>query len=426
MTVLAGIRFVEAAQAAEAAAGLARRLEEPLHLVHVLPAEAEQVPGMAARAFVHGALSTLAQRVGAGLKVTVEVASGETHLALLAAVAERHASLLVVGRPPEEAGRGVGGTVERLAAACPVPMLVVPDAQPFSSWGEGQPLKVVVGVDVSRPARAALSVVERLARAGPVELTAVRIVYPLVEARRLGLPLPVDYRELGPELEAALGREVEEAIGSARAAARSTHVRLRPTLGSAADPLLAEATDAGADLLALGTHHRRALARLWSVSGPALRHSRMAVLTVPAGAAAAEEAVGFATVVAATDFSALGDAAVALGRAALRPGGTLHLVHVARSQPSAEEEQALLGRLRSLAPAADEGIRVEAEVRVRHQPAGADEAACILQSAERVAADLVVVGASGHSLLRSRLLGSVATKLLSSSPLPVLVARPTD
>ncbi len=425
MTVLAGIRFVEAAQAAEAAAGLARRLEAPLHLIHVLPGEAEQVPGLAARAFVHGALSTLARRVGTGLNVTVEVASGETHLALLAAVAEKHASFLVVGRPPGEAGRGVGGTVERLAAACPVPMLVVPDAHPFSSWGEGQPLKVVVGVDASRPARAALSVVERLARAGPVELTAVRIVYPLFESRRLGLPLPVDYRELGPELEAALGREVEEAIAGARAAARTTHVRLRPSLGSAADPLLAEAGEAGADLLALGTHHRRALARLWSVSGPALRHSRMAVLTVPAGTAA-EEAAGFSTVVAATDFSPLGDAAVALGRAALRAGGTLHLVHVAKSQPSAGEEAALLGRLRSLVPALDEGISVEAEVRVRHQPAGADEAACILQSAERVAANLVVVGASGHSVLRSRLLGSVATKLLSSSPLPVLVARPPE
>jgi len=202
-------------------------------------------------------------------------------------------------------------------------------------------------------------------------------------------------------------------------------VRLCPSLGSAAEPLLAEAGEAGADVLALGTHHRRALSRLWSVSGPALRHSRMAVLTVPAGAAP-EAMAGFSTVVAATDFSALGDAAVALGRAALAPGGTLHLVHVARSQPSAGEEAALLARLRSLVPAAEDGVRVEAEVRVRHQPPGADEAACILQSAERVAADLVVVGAGGHSMLRSRLLGSVATKLLGSSPLPVLVARPPE
>ena len=225
-------------------------------------------------------------------------------------------------------------------------------------------------------------------------------------------------------MEAALGREVEEAIGRASAAASRTRVRLCPTLGSAADPLLAEAAEAGADLLALGTHHRRSLARLWSVSAPALRQSRMAVLTVPAGAA--QEAVGFTNVLAATDFSALGDAAVALARAALAPGGRLHLVHVARTQPSPDEEAALLRQLRSLVPAAADAVQVEAEVRVRHQPAGADEAACILQSAERAGADLVVVGAGGHSMLRSRLLGSVASKLLGSSPLPVLVARPPD
>jgi nucleotide-binding universal stress UspA family protein len=69
---------------------------------------------------------------------------------------------------------------------------------------------------------------------------------------------------------------------------------------------------------------------------------------------------------------------------------------------------------------------VEAEVRVRQQPPGSDDAACILQSAERVAADLVAVGAGSHSVLRSRLLGSVAMKLLGSSPLPVLVARPPE
>ncbi|MGO9829498.1 MAG: universal stress protein [Myxococcaceae bacterium] len=425
MTVLAGIRFLEATQAAEAAAGLARRLKERLHLVHVLPAEAEQVPGLAAAAFVHGALTALAERVGAGLQVTVQVARGETHLGLLSAVAEQQASLLVVGRPPPEAGRGPGGTVERLSAACPVPMLVVPDPEPFTRWGEQRPLQVVVGVDGSRPTRAALALVERLARAGPVHFTAVRIVYPLYEARRLGLPLPVDYAELSPELAAALQREVEEAIAAVRASARDTRIRLHPSLGRTADPLVAEATVANADLLALGTHHRRALARLWSVSEPALRLSRMAVLTVPAPEATAEDTHGFHTVVAATDFSALGDTAVALGRAALQPGGTLHLVHVTKSHPSAAEEAALVRRLRSLVPDTAE-VKVEAEVRVRQTPPGSDEASCILQTAERVAADLVAVGAGGHSTLRSRLLGSVAMKLLGSSVLPVLVARPPE
>jgi nucleotide-binding universal stress UspA family protein len=427
VTVLAAIRFVEAAAVAEAAAGFARQLGQPLHLVHVLPAEAVQVPGDAARAFIRIALETLARRLGTdGLPVTSVVASGETHLELLSVAAQAHASLLVVGLPPAEAGRGRGGTVERLSRDCPVPLLAVPTEEPFASWGPERPLRVVMGVDTSRPTRAAAAFVERLAQRGPVELTAVRIVYPLYDARRLGLPLPMDYGELGPELEAALRREVEDVLQGVRRAARSTRIELHPSIGRAADPLVAQAMESGADVLALGTHHRRALGRLWSVSRQALRLRRMAILAVPATETTREEARGFHTVVAATDFSPLGDEAVALARAAVQAGGTLHLVHVAQTKPSVEEEAALSARLRSLVAEGADGVDVQVEVRVRNQPPGSDEASCILQSAERASADLVCVGAGGRSVLRLSLLGSVATRLLAKSSRPVLLARPSE
>ena len=88
MSVLAAIRFIEAAAVGEAAAGLARRLGEPLHLVHVLPAESAQVPGDGAKSFIHGALAALARRLGTnGLRVTFQVAAGEAHVELLAAAA---------------------------------------------------------------------------------------------------------------------------------------------------------------------------------------------------------------------------------------------------------------------------------------------------------------------------------------------------
>jgi nucleotide-binding universal stress UspA family protein len=427
MSVLAAIRFVEAAAVAEAAAGVARRLGQPLHLVHVLPSEAAQVPGDAARAFVRGALQALAQRLAMdALPITSEVAVGETHLALLGCVARTHASLLFVGRPPPDAGRGRGGTLERLSEECPVPLFAVPAAEPCASWGSDHPLRVAVGVDSSAPSYAAMSLVELLARAGPVDLIAVRIVYPFYDCRRLGLPLPVDYQAIGPELEAALRREVDAVIGKARAAARSTTVHLHPSLGRAADPLVDHATRGGADLLVIGTHHRRALGRLWSVSHHALRLARMAVATVPATSVTTEAKHGFQTVVAATDFSALGDQAVTLARAAVEEGGTLHLVHVAKSKPSAEEEAALVGRMRSLVEVGEDGIHVDAEVRVRDQPPGSDDAACILQSAERVRADLIAVGAGGRQVLLRMLLGSVATQVMAGAHVPVLVARPPE
>jgi len=424
VSVVAAIRFIEAAAVAEAAAGLARRLGEPLHLVHVLPAESAQVPGDGARAFIRGALTALARRLGTGgLQVTLEVAAGEAHVQLLAATAESHASLLVVGLPPPEAGRGRGGTVDRLAESCPVPMLAVSDAEPFASWSPERPLQVAVGVDTSRPAHAAAALVKRLAEKGPVELTAVRIVNPLIDARRFGLPLPMDFQELGAELTTALRQEVEGVLKGARAAARSTRIVLQPSIGNAAGSLVAMAEESQAEVLVLGTHHRHALARLWSVSHQTLRLRRMAVLTVPSVPVTPAEVRPFQSVLAATDFSLLGDEAVALACAALRKGGTLHLVHVAKRQPSAEEQIVLLRRLRSLVSDVEEGIGIETEVRVRNQPPGSDEASCILQSAQRIGADLIAFGASGRSALRMSVLGSVAMKLLAGAHSPLLVAR---
>jgi nucleotide-binding universal stress UspA family protein len=426
VSVLAAIRFIEAAAVGEAAAGLARRLGEPLHLVHVLPAESAQVPGDGARSFIHGALGALAKRLGVhGVRVTFQVATGEAHVELLAAAAETHASIMVVGLPPPEAGRGRGGTVDRLSEACPVPLLAVPGGEPFASWGPDRPLRLALGVDMSRPAHAAAALVTTLAEKGPVELTAVRIVYPILESRRLGLPLPVDFQELGPELTATLRREVEGVLQGASAAARSTQIVLHAGIGNAAGALIAMAEEARAEVLVLGTHHRRALARLWSVSHQTLRLRRMAVLTVP-GVAPSSEVRSFHTVLVATDFSPLGDQAVALGHAALHNGGKLHLLHVAKSQLSSEEQTALLRRLRGLISDVDEGLVIETEVRSRNQPPGSDEASCILQSAERIGADLIAVGAGTHVTLRMSLLGSVATKLMASATIPVLVARSSE
>ena len=179
-----------------------------------------------------------------------------------------------------------------------------------------------------------------------------------------------------------------------------TVVSLRASLGRPADPLVEAAAAANADLLVLGTHQRRALSRLASVSHHALQLAQMAVAAVPATKEPAQRAARFHTVVAATDFSPLGNRAVALGCGALRENGTLHLVFVAPEQPSPAEQKALLERLGTLVPPG-EGVRTETEVRIRGVPAGSDEAACILQTSERVGANLICVGAGGRNPLCS-------------------------
>ena len=50
-------------------------------------------------------------------------------------------------------------------------------------------------------------------------------------------------------------------------------------------------------------------------------------------------------------------------------------------------------------------------------------AAGILQSASQVGADLIVVGSHGRSGVARLMLGSVASKVVAESPVPVLVAR---
>jgi nucleotide-binding universal stress UspA family protein len=60
------------------------------------------------------------------------------------------------------------------------------------------------------------------------------------------------------------------------------------------------------------------------------------------------------------------------------------------------------------------------------QPRRAEDVAAasgILQSASQVGADLIVVGSHGRSGVARLMLGSVASKVVAESPVPVLVAR---
>jgi nucleotide-binding universal stress UspA family protein len=47
----------------------------------------------------------------------------------------------------------------------------------------------------------------------------------------------------------------------------------------------------------------------------------------------------------------------------------------------------------------------------------------IVQTAQSEGADLIVMGSHGRSGLARLMLGSVATKVVAESPIPVLVAR---
>ncbi|MCQ4165550.1 universal stress protein [Tahibacter harae] len=72
-------------------------------------------------------------------------------------------------------------------------------------------------------------------------------------------------------------------------------------------------------------------------------------------------------------------------------------------------------RARETLEATGVAVQVRAEV--------GDPAEVIRDSAKAVQADLIVMGSHGRGNLRNLLLGSVVTKVLASSPVPVLVVR---
>jgi nucleotide-binding universal stress UspA family protein len=141
-------------------------------------------------------------------------------------------------------------------------------------------------------------------------------------------------------------------------------------------------------------------------------------------------------VLACTDFSRLGDAAIGHACSVLGAGGeviALHVIPVWPPLPSAaqaedaaklvtaEERKTALERLQAMIPrdAAERGIAFRAEI-----AAGGRAAKVICRIAERENADLICLASHGRSGVARAVLGSVAGGVIAQSRRPVLVVRP--
>jgi nucleotide-binding universal stress UspA family protein len=235
--------------------------------------------------------------------------------------------------------------------------------------------------------------------------------------------------------------EVEEAdvlsdlhsVGAGDAAVAAPRVRERQVVHpSAAEGLLAYATEHDVRLLVLGTHGRRGLRRLvlGSVAEEVVRRSEVPVLTVGRGASAAEPTGGRLLVP--VDFSEHQAPLLAHAREwALAYDMAVTLVHVVelegvpdvyglRSQPP--NPDALAERTReALSETADDlrahGLDVQVDVRTGHAAPG------ILEAADALAPDLLAVATHGRSGVDRVLMGSVAESVLRQAPCPVLTVK---
>jgi nucleotide-binding universal stress UspA family protein len=434
MTIVCGTDLSERSRpAVAAAAAIARRAREPLHLVHVvvsgelLDADLrERLTAIASELLAREA-ERVAGTVSDGVKRTVLVGHAVGEL-LSFADAER-ATLVVVSSQGHAASPlyRLGGASERIAHESAHPVLVVRDATPFEAWARGErALRVVVGVDFTASSVSAVRWLKTLRRAGPCDVVFGHVYDGVDVLRRYGKGGVQSLIEPDPGIERLLERDLAAIVGEVPGEGQVAF-RARLALGRFADHLVELADAERADLVVVGTHHRRGPSRLWSVSSGLLHLSRTAVATVPTSPGTwlgPEGLLEVKRVLVASDLSDASGWAMSIAYALVgRGGGDVHLLHVVQS-PGREEERSaadaeLARRLRSLAPSAAGREGITTRVEIVHGAIVPQ----ICAAAERLGVDVVCIGSRGESGLKA-LLGSVVAGVLRESARPVLVIRP--
>jgi nucleotide-binding universal stress UspA family protein len=433
MSIVCGTDLSERSRPAlAAAAALARRAREPLHLVHVVVAESLE-PDLRERlvAAAGERLAREAERIEGSVEGGVHrtVLTGHAARELLTFADARDATLVVVSSQGHAASPlyRLGGTSERVALESSRPVLVVRDAAPFEAWARGgRPLRILAGVDFTISSLSAVRWVRKLRRAGPCDVVFGHLYDGVDVLRRYGRGGLPSLVTPDPGVERLLERDVAAVVGEVGGAGQVAF-RMHLALGRFADHLVELAESERADVVAVGTHHRSGPARLWSVSSGVLHLARMSVVTVPTSPGSLLGPEGLPEVkrvLVATDLSDSAGWAVTFAYALVgRHGGEVHLLHVVQSPRGEEERSAadaeLARRLRALAPAAAgrEGIGTHVEI------ASGGVVAEICAAAERLGADVVCVGSRGESGFKA-LLGSVVAGVLRECARPVLVVRP--
>ncbi|MFB6171302.1 MAG: universal stress protein [Haloarculaceae archaeon] len=233
----------------------------------------------------------------------------------------------------------------------------------------------------------------------------------------------------------ALEREGERIVEAAadRARSRGVDVVTAVLQGEPDRTIVDYAADRDVDLVVLPTHGRRGIERilLGSTTERVVRRSTVPVLTLRPGT---EPGYPYRDVLVPTDGSDCAAAALAVGAdLATAAGATLHLLSVVDVaslgidvrtdlQADALEERATEVVGEAAKTATDAGVESVTEA--------VESGASIHGTVEAYVAahgvDVVVLGTHGRTGVDRYLLGSVAEKLVRTSPVPVLTVRAPD
>lgn len=291
-----------------------------------------------------------------------------------------------------------------------------------TAWAAQPPRTILLATDLDARSDRALDRAVWLARAWKARLVVMTVIDAnALEARRMVLRDPPSwYREQDPQTLAA--RHLLE-----DAAAQDVPIEVRVEQGDAVERILAVADQTGAGLIVTGVARYEALGRavLGSTVDRLVRRSPLPVLVVRQRTRG-----GYRRMVAASDWS---DSS----RHALRTATTLfpelgvdllHGIEVPRLGMLDATREAVVDN--ALAQARAEG---EAFLAGCRPPGGAsritllveygDPALLLPLYAGQFPVDLVVVGTHGRSALFDIVLGSVAQRLLETSPVDTLLVR---
>ena len=204
------------------------------------------------------------------------------------------------------------------------------------------------------------------------------------------------------------------------------------TQGDAAEEILRKTKEVGSDLIVMGTHGRTGLRRMLagSVAVAVLRGAPCPVLALRS-VEQPRKSNEIRVILHPTDFSVDSDAALRAARWLAREhGARLIVLHVAVIEgllvgtPAAEVDSQIhrkaLEDVCKRVEGPDFKHRVESMLRLGYAAEG------ILQTAEEVGCDLIVMGTNGRTGLSRLLMGSVAEHVLAKATCPVLVVKATQ
>lgn len=235
------------------------------------------------------------------------------------------------------------------------------------------------------------------------------------------------------KLETQAERELEQETSELRE--HGMVVRFEVLQAPSAFPAILERTTAWKpDLIVMATHGRAGMPRwfLGNVAEKVLRHAPCSVATVRPDEETRkgrEGYDGFNRILVPVDFSDNSRRALAQARELAAENTSIVLQHVVHNPTLSGLAPGEYLRLFSEEPTLPERIRGEMEEWMEGQPFDAqvteadDVAGGILEMAEAKEVDLIVQGARGQSGFEHFLTGSVAEKIVRTSPIPVLTVK---